>query len=83
MQTARLLASKFLTFLGEDIPRPVFKALVFGTRDNAPATPPPPSPPPRYKLPPTALPTRERDCPGLVTCPIHKLKHSEAGLLFR
>ena len=76
MQTARLLASKFLTFLGEDIPKPLFKALVFGTRDNAPA-------PPRYKLPPTALPTRERDCPGLVTCPIHKLKHSEAGLLFR
>ena len=37
MQTARLLASKFLTFLGEDIPKPLFKALVFGTRDNAPA----------------------------------------------
>ena len=42
MQTARLLASKFLTFLGEDIPRPLFKALVFGTRDNAPPHPPPP-----------------------------------------
>ena len=41
MQTARLLASKFLTFLGEDIPKPLFKALVFGTRDNAPAPPPP------------------------------------------
>ena len=60
MQTARLLASKFLTFLGEDIPRPVFKALVFGTRDTAPTTPSPPPPRPALQTP-TYGPAYERE----------------------
>ena len=35
-ENRRLGASKFQNFLGEDTPRPPYKAVAFGTRDNAP-----------------------------------------------